>query len=211
MENILIIGAHYDDTELGVGGTAAKLADEGKKIYKLTLTNNVTRSSHLHLNIDYETSKAESSLACKSLGINEIVDFEPIHCCELFYNTQTMQRIEDVIYECKIDSVFMHFSDDANQDHVEAAKLCKTAARHCENLFAYQSNMYILTNPYYPTYFVDISDYIEKKIEALKQYEEQHNRFNSLFEITIDRNKVWGFSQNVKYAEAFLPLKILIR
>lgn len=29
MKRVLIIGAHYDDTELGVGGTAAKLVDEG--------------------------------------------------------------------------------------------------------------------------------------------------------------------------------------
>ncbi len=31
MKNILIIGAYYDDAELGVGGTAAKLVSEGKK------------------------------------------------------------------------------------------------------------------------------------------------------------------------------------
>ena len=39
MDNILIIGAHFDDTELGVGGTAAKLAEQGKNVYKLTLTD----------------------------------------------------------------------------------------------------------------------------------------------------------------------------
>ena len=42
MKNILIVGAHYDDSELGVGGTAAKLVGEGKNVYKLTLTNNKT-------------------------------------------------------------------------------------------------------------------------------------------------------------------------
>lgn len=41
-KNVLIIGAHYDDAELGVGGTAAKLAIEGKTVYKLTLTDNET-------------------------------------------------------------------------------------------------------------------------------------------------------------------------
>ena len=30
LKNVLIIGAHYDDAELGAGGTAAKLASEGK-------------------------------------------------------------------------------------------------------------------------------------------------------------------------------------
>ena len=42
MENILVIGAHFDDAELGCGGTMAKLSAEGKNVYKLTLTDNVT-------------------------------------------------------------------------------------------------------------------------------------------------------------------------
>lgn len=37
MDNILIVGAHFDDAELGVGGTAAKLVEQGKNVYKLTL------------------------------------------------------------------------------------------------------------------------------------------------------------------------------
>ena len=40
MKRVLIIGAHYDDTELGAGGTAAKLVDEGCQVYKVTLTDN---------------------------------------------------------------------------------------------------------------------------------------------------------------------------
>lgn len=64
MKNILIIGAHYDDTELGAGGTAAKLVQKGMNVYKLTLTDNVTKSSHLHINVDYETSVRESAKAC---------------------------------------------------------------------------------------------------------------------------------------------------
>ena len=42
MENILVIGAHYDDAELGAGGTMAKLVSQGKKVYKMTLTDNET-------------------------------------------------------------------------------------------------------------------------------------------------------------------------
>jgi LmbE family N-acetylglucosaminyl deacetylase len=209
MNNILIIGAHYDDTELGVGGTASKFVDEGKKVYKLTLTNNVTRSSHLNLNIEYETSLQESAMAAAVLGMKELTEFEPIECTRLFYSTETMQRIEDLIYRYNIDTVFTHFKDDANQDHIEASKLCRTAARHCDNLFAYQSNFYILDAPYYPTFFVDISKYVAKKIEALKQYEGQHNRFSRLFETCIERNKIWGFSNKVAYAEGFQVLKIL--
>jgi len=211
MENILVVGAHYDDVELGVGGSAAKFVKQGKKVYKLTLTDNVTRSGHLHMNIDYESSRDASAKASEILGIQEITDFVPVDCNNLFYNTETMQRIEDVIYKYNIDTVFMHFMEDANQDHVEASKLCKTASRHCQNVFVYQSNLYVLTEPYYPIFFVDISDFETQKIEALKQYDSQHDRFNDLFQATLARNKVWGASQKVKSAEAFMPLRVLIK
>ncbi len=211
MQNVLIIGAHYDDAELGVGGTAAKLAAEGKNVYKLTLTDNVTMSEHLHLRIQYETSLADSAKACRVLGIREVTDFRPLDCCKLFYETETMQAIEDVLYRHGIDTVFLHYSADVNQDHIEASKLSRTAARHCDNLFAYQSNLYILDKPFYPTLFVDISEQMDQKIEALKQYEDQHNRFSRLFETTVQRNAVWGYSNKVEYAEGFVVLKQLMR
>ena len=210
MENILVIGAHYDDAELGAGGTMAKLAAEGKNVYKLTLTDNVTKSSHLHINVEYETSVRESALACEVLGVKEITEFEPVECCHLFYDTETMQRVEDVLYKYSIDTVFMHYIDDLNQDHISASKICLTAARHCQNVFFYQSNLYILPRVFTPTVYFDISDYIDKKREALYKYTGDHNRFNSLFETNIERNHVWGYSNKCAYAEGFVAQKLLL-
>ncbi len=212
MQNILMVGAHYDDVELGCGGTAAKLISMGKNVYKLTLTDNVTKSQHLHLNVMYETSLKESAFACEVLGgVHEITEYVPCKCCNLFYNTDTMQRIEDIIYKYNIDTVFMHYVDDLNQDHIEASKLCITAARHCENVFMYQSNLYISPHPFNPTVFFDISDYIGMKEKALQQYTGDHNRFNSLFQTNIDRNRVWGRANGVEYAEGFLAQRLLMR
>lgn len=211
MKNVLIVGAHYDDTELGCGGTAAKLAAEGKNVYKLTLTNNVTKFSQMNINVLYETSVRESARACQMLGINEVTDFEPIECSQLFYNTEIMQRVEDVIYNYHIDTVFAHYMSDLNQDHTAASRICLTAARHCENVFLYQSNLYILPYPFAPTCFFDISDYVEKKKEALYQYTGDHNRFHSLFETNIQRNRVWGYANKTEYAEGFIAQKILMK
>ena len=211
MNNILIVGAHYDDAELGCGGTAAKLVAEGKNVYKLTLTDNVTKFSQMNINVEYETSVTESAMACEVLGVKEISEFKPVECCKLFYETDIMQRVEDVIYKYNIDTVFMHYTDDLNQDHISASKICITASRHCDNIFLYQSNLYVLPHPFAPTFFVDISDYIDKKKEALSQYTGDHNRFNSLFETNIERNHVWGYSNKVKYAEGFIAQKYLMK
>ena len=61
--------------------------------------------------------------------------------------------------------------------------------------------------------FFDISGYIAQKREALNQYGIEHQRFgaenDTLFANNIGRNKLWGYSNGVQYAEGFLPFKLL--
>jgi LmbE family N-acetylglucosaminyl deacetylase len=211
MKNILIIGAHFDDAELGAGGTAAKLVSEGKKVYKLTLTDNVTDFKQMNIKVAYDSSVKESQEACKILGVTEILDFIPARCSTLEYCKEIMQRVEKVIYDYNIDTVFMHFQKDMNQDHVEASRICLTASRHCDNVFAYQGNGYILDQAYYPTFFVDISNFIDKKKQALSKYGAEHNRYNRLFDANIERNHIWGYANQVEYAEGFHIIKAIIR
>lgn len=114
MENILIVGAHFDDAELGAGGTAAKLAAEGKRVYKLTLTDNVTKFDAMNINVAYESSRVQSAKACKVLGVKEITDFVPVECSRLEYTQEVMQRVETYIFDLHIDTIFMHFNADMN-------------------------------------------------------------------------------------------------
>ena len=209
MKNILIVGAHFDDTELGAGGTAAKLVEQGANVYKLTLTDNVTNYEAAGIKVEYDSSRHQSARACDVLGIKELTDFAPIPCNKLEYTTETMRQIESYLHDLNIDTIFMHFNADMNTDHVAASRLCLTAARHCDNILQFQSNGYVLENVYYPSYFVDISYQIDKKRAALACYGQEHNRFNSLFEVNIDRNRVWGYSNKVMYAEGFNVIKLL--
>lgn len=211
MKNVLIVGAHFDDAELGAGGTAARLVEEGKSVYKLTLTDNKTDFEQRNIKVDYESSKYQSSLACKELGVIEITDFIPEECSKLAYSKEVMQRVEKIIFDYNIDTVFIHFGTDMNRDHIAANEICLTAARHCDNVLEYQSNGYILDNEFYPTFFVDISKYIDKKRAALGKYSANHNRFNRLFDTNIERNHIWGYANETEYAEGFRVVKFLVK
>ncbi len=210
MKNVLIVGAHFDDAELGAGGTAAKLVNEGKNVYKLTLTDNRTRFVQKEIVVDYDTSRIQSAEACKELGVIEISDFEPVECSTLVYSKEIMQRVEKVIYDYDIDTLFTHFGTDMNQDHVETSRICVTAGRHCPRILLFQSNGYILDNVFYPTFFVDVSGTIDKKKDALSKYSSEHDRFNRLFETNIERNHMWGYGNEVEYAEGFKLVKYLL-
>lgn len=209
MKNILIIGAHFDDAELGVGGTAAKLVSQGKKVYKFTLTDNETNFKERNINVSFSESKKQSLKASEILGIIEIENPNPISCSSLIYCKQTMQQIETIIFEKNIDTVFAHFNADMNRDHVEASKISITAARHCKNILEYQSNGYVLDNEFHPRFFMNISDFIEQKKNALACYGVEHDRMNRLFSSNIERNHLWGYSNEVEYAEGFRVVKML--
>ena len=208
MKNILAIGAHYDDVELGVGGTLAKLKKEGANVYKITLTDNETNFSAMNIHVDNASSVLCSAKACKILGIEEITEFATSKCNELKYSSSLMQRIEKIIFEKKIDTVFIHFRDDFNKDHVAAYELCITAARYCENILMFYSNGYLAFEQFNPTIFFDISDFIDLKRKALEAYDGDHNRFGSMFETVLKRNEVYGYACQVPYAEGFVPIKM---
>ena len=209
MKNIIAIGAHFDDVDIGVGGTLAKLAAEKKNVYKITLTNNVTFSKKLSLNISYRSSLIGSNKSSKILGTKEIKNPKVQECSNLKYKKEIMQYIENIIYNKKIDTAFIHYDHDLNQDHIAASEISKTATRHCKNVFMFQSNFYLSSKNFSPNFFVNITKYIEVKKKALKCYQRQHDRFGKLFEMNIERNKIYGFQSNCKYAEAFVSLKYL--
>lgn len=209
MKNILVIGAHFDDSELGVGGTAARMVAEGKTVYKITLTDTEVFSDDMELSITHESCIRESAKACSILGVKEL-SFPFSAYGDLKFTKELMQKLEKVIAEYDIDTMFMQHYNDFNSDHVFGYQLCKTAARHCPNLLTYQSNGYILDEPFEPNFFVDITDYLEQKKQALMSYQAQHNRQGRLFQMNIERNSIWGYGNHVDYAEGFHVIKMCI-
>lgn len=209
MKNILIIGAHYDDTELGAGGTAARMVAEGKNVYKITLTNTVVYSESLKLDITNERARQNSKGACEIIGLKEI-DLETAQYGQLVYTQKMMQDLETIIRKYEIDTVFCHFNEDYQTDHIAASQICRTAARHCDNILMYQSNPYITPQTFDPNIFVDITEYVEKKRKALLCYDSEHDRQGRLFETNILRNQIWGYGNHCGYAEGFVAIKYCV-
>ena len=208
MNNILVIGAHYDDSELGAGGSAARWLSEGKNVYKITLTDTVVKSDLMSLNITSDEVLANSRDACLKIGGVKELDFPTAPYGNLEYSQTIMQDLERILAEYQIDTCIFHYKDDYNTDHLAASRICRTAARHCDNLLMYQSNPYIIAEDFYPNVFVDVTDYIEKKREALMCYDQAHNRQGNLFETNIERNKIWGYGNHCGYAEGFVAIKL---
>ena len=209
MKNILVVGAHYDDADLGAGGTMARFKEEGANVYKITLTDTCVTDDKMGLNIKQSDAKRNSKEACKILGVEEI-EFETQPYGNFQYSQKSMRELERIIDTLNIDTAIYHFSDDYNTDHIAANMLCNTAFRHCKNTLMFQSNPYITEIAFAPNFFIDISKVISKKIDALTCYDKEHDRQGRLFETAIERNKIWGYACHVSYAEGFKLVKFRI-
>ena len=174
--NILAIGAHWDDIELGCSLTLKKLKEKGHEIFTV-----VVCSSQYGKNED-EGMKEDDALECglKSfdiIGANYIpTEKEPNS--KLVYNKKIMQDMEIIASNKKIDCVFTHWFGDVNTDHKITWEISRTAFRNVKNFFMYQSNSYSdNVNSFKPNYYFSFSNEEYKiKEKLLSQYINEWNR-----------------------------------
>ena len=201
--NILAIGAHPDDIEIGCGGTLIKYADRGHKVYSLVMTGGSQGG---------ETSirRTEQEKACAVLGIEKIYwgGYEDTH---LVVNQELIAKIEKVIHDICPNFIFCHYPDDTHQDHRHLSLATQSAARNMRNVLFYEGPT---TWGFNPQVFVDIGETLETKIEALKAHDSQVTKTNiedlSIVEIARSSANFRGIQGRVKYGEAFSPLRLFI-
>jgi LmbE family N-acetylglucosaminyl deacetylase len=207
--NVLAVGAHRDDIELGCGGTLARLAREGHTTFGLTLTNSETHDRVRGIHRTTEQAVSEARRAASVLGL-QLVDVEGAQRDNgtLLYDVELMRRIEALIAEKQIALVFSHWRRDLNTDHEAAAKMTIVAARHVPSVLMYRSNWYQPAEPFNGTFLVDISDVVETKRRCLACYEgEIKNRSPAWIESFFDSHRTAGFALGRAYAEAFEPVR----
>lgn len=203
--NILAVGAHHDDIELGCSGTIAKLTAGGHTVYGITLTDSETHfdAKGIHRTKDEAIEEAENAAKVIGLQLKDL-DYPKAKNGSLAYNVDLMRQVEKFIFDHKIEFVFTHWRHDMNTDHEVASKITTVAARHVSKILAFRSNWYQPDRAFNGNFYVDISQQIEMKKKSLECYSvEIKNRSREWVNTFIDYNRSWGFSIGVEYAEVF--------
>jgi N-acetylglucosamine malate deacetylase 1 len=207
--NVLAVGAHHDDIEIGCGGALARLARQGHKTFGVTLTNSETHYDLRGIHRTKAQAAAEAGRAAEVLGL-ALLSLEGAGSDNgtLAYDVHLMRRLEGLMAAHRISMVFSHWRLDLNTDHEAAAKMTLVAARHVPCVLMYRSNWYQPATPFNGTFFVDISDVIELKRRSLACFEtEIANRTPDWIESFIDRERSAGFAVGKRYAETFEPVR----
>ncbi len=218
--NVLAIGCHPDDLEIGCGGTLALFAKNGHDVYMCHVANGdkghaVIMPEELG---NLRTAEAEASGA--TLGAKKVFNLDVPDLMVNSHDEKQVNDVVEVIRAVRPDIIITHYPDDYMRDHVETSKLVFNAS-FSSSIPHYdtKSKPYPTIAPLYymdtlagvgflPEEYTDITDTIEIKLEALERHETQmkwmrvHDGIDfSDFVRTV--SKFRGLQSGVKYAEGF--------
>jgi len=183
---ILCIGAHPDDCEVKMGGTAALYAALGHQVKFISVTNGDAGHYAQGGGVLAERRRAEAQEAARRLGIAayEVLDH---HDAELIPSVEVRKQLIRKIREWQADLVFAPRPNDYHPDHRYTGQLVQDAAylvmvpnvasdvpalRH-NPVFLYLSDHFQKPNPFTPDIAVAIDEVIERKLDALDAHVSQ--------------------------------------
>jgi len=220
-QRILVFSAHPDDEILGVGGTIAKLSKSGKEVYVVTFAIGETSYSSIEMKEKMRELRLKEAEECnKVLGIKErIILYKPNQ--GITNDRETYQECVKIIRKYKPDVIFTHYKEDKHRDHRAVWEITDEARwKAAENVLAdfgtpwYTQELYyyeVIELFTYPSLLIDITDTLERKIEAMKTQSSQFPVLPGVIEYIEGLGKVRGYLRGTKYAEAFLASNFIAR
>jgi N-acetylglucosamine malate deacetylase 1 len=204
-QSIIAFGAHPDDIEIGMAGTVAKLTGMGYDVQLVvaTLPSFVKTDTK-------EQRKKESIMSAQVMGCNtpEFLDLAPE---EIMFTRTFVSQIGEIIHRYDPEAIFTQWIGDTHQDHIMLTRAVIAAARDLYNLFMYETTIPggISENAFRPQLYIDISQSVDVKRNALDCFDSQKIRCGPLWiDALIGRCSYRGYQMNTKYAEAFEVVRV---
>ncbi len=229
MKPVLVIAAHPDDEVLGCGGAVARHVDHGDEVHLAILAEGVTsrdesrdrhaRTKELSL-LAACAQKSAGVLGAKSISLHDFPDNRMDSMEQLDIN----KFIEGLVGDYKPEILYTHHAGDVNIDHRRIHEGVVTACRPMPGNHIVKTILFFETAsstewqppgsgvPFEPDWFVDITDTLDRKLEALEKYESEMRPWPHARSIEAVRHLArWrGASIGVEAAEAFMLGRRLI-
>lgn len=190
MANILVVGPHPDDQELGMGGTIARLASQGHRVTLLDMTDGEPTPHG-----DVQTRAKEAAAAAAELSAPEnpvtrrMLGGTGLKNRVVEHTLDARHQVAGVIRAVQAQIIFVPFEEDAHPDHravtriVEDArfdaKLTKLAMPGDEGkppiypkwlIYYFATHLRIVATP---SFLIDTTGFEDKKREAVLAYRSQ--------------------------------------
>lgn len=218
MNTVLVVAVHPDDETLGCGGTLLKHRANADKIHWLICTQTNPNEEF------YQIRKKEIK------KVSLMYDFSSVHKLKLnsmevdkYSMSELISKLSKIINKIRPNIIYLPFKADVHSDHrkiFEASYSCTKSFRYpfikkvymMETLSETEFAPSTKEDSFIPNVFVDISNYMEQKIEIMKIYKSEiSNHPFPRSEINIRALGTYrGSICGCQYAESFMLLKELL-
>ena len=216
---VLAIAVHPDDETLGCGGALLKHKANGDEIHWLIATDIKESEGFEKTTVEKREDEINK--------VKELFGFSSVNRLGLsttkideYGMSDLISKISSIVYKVKPNIIYLPFKGDVHSDH----KYIFDAAYSCTKTFRYPfiKKIYMMEtlsetefapstkeDSFVPNVFIDISNYMDKKIEIMKVYESE------IGEHPFPRSErnIWalgtlrGATCGCDYAESFVLLK----
>lgn len=201
--NILALGAHPDDIEIGCAGTLINCARQSHDVYLGILTDGSAGG-------DTEVRRREQEESAKIIGAKKVF-WGPYEDTKLMVSRESIEVIDAWINEIKPTYVLVNFSNDNHQDHRNLTRIAIAATRQIKNVLFYEVPSSI---EFFPVLFYDIDPVMDKKIDALNAHASQvaqtYVEYVSILDIAKASARFRGVQGKLKFAEGFVPQRMTL-
>ena len=180
-KTVLVVAAHTDDEALGCGGTIARHVAEGDSVFAIFMADGVTSRVQAGKS-DLAARHSAAENARKILGVQEHFYLGlPDNRLDSLPLIEVIQHLEPVIRQLKPSIIYTHHHGDLNIDHRITHQAVLTASRPMPGssvqaiyTFEVMSSTEWATptaEPFVPNHYIDISNHLVAKLDALRAYE----------------------------------------
>lgn len=216
---IVVVSPHPDDETLGAGGTLLRYKAAGAEIYWVNVTD--VEENQGWDNEFVKHRKEQIKKICEYYDFDGVYNlkFQPSQLENMDKGT-LIEQIGDCFKKIQPEWVILPDCNDAHSDH----KVVFESGMVCTKTFRYPyikkiMTMEILsetdfgkpTNPFIPNYYIDITDFMDKKLEVLSIYDTEMGEppFPRSLESVKALGTLRGGTAGVRYAEAFKLIKCI--
>lgn len=191
--NVLAIGSHPDDIELGCGGVLLAHRERGDAVSFLVMTTGERGPQ------DSRSRMQEQEDAAAMLGAQLYWGgFEDGAVPE---GRTSVDAIQSVLREVDAELVYTHVPRDTHQDHRATGLASLAAARRFSRVLGYEAPT---TQGFSPQLFVDVAKLVEGKLDLIRAHVSQVLK-NGLVDLEAveAQARYRGFQARIREAEAF--------
>lgn len=215
-KKVLVVAAHPDDELLGCGGTVAKHVCNGDTVFAV-----IVCEGESHRSYGKEINQSEYiSAAANIIGFQQVFHLAfPDQKLDTLPLVSIIKPIENVIDDVKPDVIYVHWGGDLNRDHRIVFESLMVAARpvvsSIKQIFAFEtssSTEWAFPRGFSPDTWVDISGFIDTKLQAFECYESELRDYphpRSLEAVRI-KAAARGNQCCLEYAEVFMTVRNIL-